>query len=145
MKHVVRLLALGAILAGAGASAQTAAFDMKGTWKGTGEAIVDGHGTHHPAGSTAKPAGPYRLRELHFTYKIDGQEGKRFWGTVSSEHEANQRMIGSLSADGKWIYIAGKDGILDGTVVDSDTIQMCYRQVSVAVAIVACNEMKRQK
>lgn len=108
MKHVVRLLALGAILAGAGASAQTAAFDMKGTWKGTGEAIVDGHGTHHPAGSTAKPAGPYRLRELHFTYKIDGHEGKRFWGTVSSEHEANQRMIGSLSADGKWIYTAAR-------------------------------------
>ena len=40
---------------------------------------------------------------------------------------------------------AGKEGILDGQIVDPDTIEMCHRQVIATAAIVGCNQMKRQK
>jgi hypothetical protein len=129
------------------ASAQTPpVLDMKGTWTGTGAAIIDGPTTYHPPGATGtKPSGSYRLREVTYTYKIDGQDGKRFWGTVSSDAVANERLIGSLSYDGKWIYMVGREGYLDGQVIDNDTIQMCYRHVNATSAIVGCNQMKRVK
>ncbi len=41
--------------------------------------------------------------------------------------------------------MAGKEGLLDGQIVDPDTIEMCYRQVTATAAIVGCNQMKRQK
>ena len=124
------------LLAGA-AAAQTAPapalFDMKGTWKGTSEGIV--------AGS----AGTFQLRTATYTYKFEGQDGKRFWGTASSDLVTNERLIGSLSNDGKWIYMAGQDGILDGQIVDADTIEMCYRHANATSAVVGCNRMKRVK
>jgi hypothetical protein len=150
-RHTTRCAAISTIativvLAAAPSWAQTPApLDMKGTWKGTGEAIIDGLPTAHPpAAAGTSSAGNYRLRATTYTYKIEGQDGRRFWGTVTSD-AVNERLLGSLSADGKWIYMAGKDGILDGQFVDADTIEMCYRQVTATAAIVACNQMKRQK
>ena len=150
MQRLTRLIGLAMIsvlATAAGSSAQSPPmFDMKGTWKGTGDAIIDGLTAYHPPGAAGtKPSGNYRLRAVTYTYKIDGQDGKRFWGTVSSDAVANERLIGSLSNDGRWIYMVGKDGFLDGQIVDPDTIQMCYRQVNTASAIVGCNEMKRVK
>jgi hypothetical protein len=150
MLHMTRLVALAMLMVmatTAGSVAQTPPpFNMKGTWKGVGEAIMDGAPPLHPQDAPGgRPAGPYRLREANWTYKIDGQDGRRFWGTVSSDVASNERLIGSLSRDGKWIYMAGKAGILDGTIVDQDTIEMCYRHANAASALVNCNEMKRVK
>ncbi len=141
--RVSGLAAASLLFLGGAAGAQTY-IDMKGTWKGTGEAIVDGPSIHHPPSAAAKPAANYRLRVQTYTYKIDGQDGRRFWGTVSGEF-ASERLVGSFSANGKWVYMAGQQGLLDGEVIDADTIQMCYREASAALAVVACNEMKRQK
>ena len=150
MSRLACIGAIGAVVLTAGAAvAQTspasAVFDMKGTWKGNNEAIVDGPATHHPPGVEAKPAGTYRLRQQNITYKFDGQEGRRFWGTMGSEQQSNIRMIGTLSVDGKWIYMVSKEGYLDGQVVDADTIEMCYRHVNATSAVVGCNLMKRVK
>ena len=65
MSRVACIVAIGAVVLTAGAAlAQTspapAVFDMKGTWKGNNEAIVDGPATHHPPGVEAKPAGAGR-------------------------------------------------------------------------------------
>jgi hypothetical protein len=150
MRRVVYIIALGTVvLTAAIARAQTslapAIFDMKGTWKGNNEALVDGPATHHPAGVDSKPAGPYRLRQQMITYKFDGQDGKRFWGTMSSEQVANIRMLGTLSADNKWIYMVSKEGYLDGQIIDANTIEMCYRHANETSAVVGCNVMKRVK
>ena len=136
------VLALGLVVTAAPTSAQV--IDLKGTWKGTGEGIVDGRGArpHSPGHDTSTP---HRLRTQEFVYKFDGQDGKRFWGTISSEYAGSLRIIGSLSFDGKWIYVAAHEGLADGVVVDNDTIQMCYRHVTSATAVVSCNELKRQK
>jgi hypothetical protein len=149
MRHTTLRAAIAALIVVAATTpswAQAPApLDMKGTWKGSGEAIIDGLTNAHPQGAAGiSPAGSYRLRAATYTYKIEGQDGRRFWGTVSSD-AVNERLLGSLSADGKWIYMVGKDGLLDGQIVDADTIEMCYRQVTATAAIVGCNQMKRQK
>lgn len=124
--------------------AQTAPPDLKGVWKGTGEAIVDGAHITHPRTAEAKPAGSYRLRKQEYSFRIEGQDGRRFWGTIQAE-QANIPMLGSLSSDGKWIYIASRAGLIDGTVTDDDAIELCYRQVTPAAMTVGCADLQRQK
>jgi len=159
VKHSIRSFAFTAALLAAGAAlAQTAAPapapaqaaapavpDLKGTWVGKGESIVDGPAGHHPPGATAKPASTYRLREDTFTVRIEGQDGKRVWGTVSSPQRANERLIGSVAADGRTVYFVTGEGYIDGVVTDANTMDICYRHVLPASAVVACNKWIRQK
>jgi hypothetical protein len=127
------------------AAAATAIPDLKGTWVGKGEAIVDGPAGHHPPGVTAKPASTYRLREETFTVRIEGQEGKRVWGTVASSQRVAERLIGSVAADGKTVYFVTGEGYIDGVVINANTMDVCYRHVLPGSAVVACNQWVRQK
>ena len=148
MNRLIGALGLGvAVAVGSGpAAAQTPpVIDLKGTWKGKGEGILEGATVHSPGHAQAQPAGKYRLRAIDFTFKVEGQEGRRFWGTVTSEHAADTRWIGSVSPDGKWIYVVGHSGFGDASIVDGDTFQMCFRDVKPTLAIVGCSEVKRQK
>lgn len=139
------LAAAAAMMATGEAGAQTIT-DMKGTWTGTAEAIVDGPAQHHPAPGApgTKPAGKFRLSEQAFTLAIEGQTGRRFWGTTSSASKT-ERIIGSLSVDGKTIHMADDDGLMDGTIVDADTFNVCYRHVNAGSAVVACAVVSRKK
>lgn len=142
------ILASGvALLIAGSAAAQTAGppANLVGTWKGHNEALVDGPATHHPPDAKGQPAGRYRLRQQQITYKIEGQDGRRFWGTMSSEHQANTRLLGTLSHDGKTIYLVSKEGYLDGQIIDGDTIETCYRHAVPESAVIGCNLMKREK
>ena len=120
-------------------------FDMKGTWQGFNEGLVDGPAAHHPAGATTTPAGRFRIHRQTFTYTIDGQEGRLFWGSMGSDNQKNIRILGTLSNDGKWVYMVSKEGYIDAQVVDANTIESCYRHVNTESAVVGCNLMKRQK
>ena len=140
-------LAVAATLAWPGAVlAQTPPpFDMKGTWQGNNEGLVDGPAMHHPKDANSRPAGKYRIDRQTFTYTIDGQDGRLFWGTVGGQFVKNIRVLGTISNDGKWIYMVNKDGYIDAQVIDADTIDACYRHVNAESAVVGCNLMKRQK
>ena len=140
-------IGLALVVSSSLAMAQTGGtiLDMKGTWVGTNVGLVDGPAFHHPPGVQTTPAGPYRLNRQKFTYKFDGQDGRNFWGTMSSEQLAGVRMLGALSIDGKTIYMVSKEGHLDGQVIDGDTIEMCYRHANERSAVIGCNVMKRQK
>ena len=120
--------------------------DMKGTWIGQAEAIVDGPAQHHPAPGAAgtAPAGKYRLSEPTFTLVIEGQSGRRFWGTTSSATHT-ERLLGSLSFDGKRIHMVDDDGYNDGVMIDADTFESCYRHITATSAVVACAIAKRKK
>jgi hypothetical protein len=37
------------------------------------------------------------------------------------------------------------EGYVDGTLVDANTVDLCYRHVTPASAVVACNKWVRQK
>ena len=97
---------------------------MKGGWSGTGKAIVQGLAAHHPPAEASKPAAGARLREVTFTYKIDSQDGPRFWGTMSSPYRTEPVI---------------------GVVADNDTIDTCFRQRLPDSAVAACNLIKRSK
>jgi len=139
------VVATGMAAAFAIGAAEAQTLDLKGTWKSTADTIVSGPGLHHPPGATARSAGPHRLRQQTFTFVVEGQDGKRFWGYSSSDHAAKVPFVGSLSPDGKWVYLAAGNGLIDGTVVDDDTLQTCYRQASPQTFMVGCSEWKRQK
>lgn len=125
------------------ASAQT--FDMKGTWTGTSKTIVNGPAGHHPSSVASKPAGGNRLTELAFTTKIEGQDGNRVWGSLSSP-AATDPVIGVISPDGKQLRLILKGrGVIEGTIVDPDTINIFYTEEHNGVAVAATNTWKRQK
>ena len=128
MRFIGIVAAFAAGLAAVAATAQTtgspAVFDMKGTWTGTRDNITDGATPQIPASAQGSPAGTYRLTRGNVTYKVEGQDGRRFWGTISSDQSgAATRLIGSLSVDGKWIYMVGVIGYVDAQVIDADTIE----------------------
>jgi hypothetical protein len=120
-------------------------FDMKGVWQGNNEGLVDGPATHHSKEVTSRPAGKFHIDSQPFTYTIDGQDGRFFWGTMASQFVKNIRMLGTVSNDGKWVYMVTKQGYIDAQVVDHDTIDACYRHVNAESAVVGCNLMRRQK
>ena len=136
---------IAAALAAGPAGAQRI-FDMRGTWVGIAEAIVDGPANHHPPPGAAgiKPAGRFRLSQQEFTVEIVGQEGRRFWGTTASSTR-RERLIGSLAVDGRTLYMADDDGLIDGTVVDANTLEICYRHVTGQSAVVACARLTRKQ
>jgi hypothetical protein len=137
------LVALSAVGTTASVQAQTE-FDMKGGWSGTGKSVVLGLAPSHPVGEPSKPAGMARLREVTFTYKIEGQDGPRFWGTLTSPYQTIP-VIGTISADNKRVYFVDQNGMMDGVVVDNDTIDTCYRQLKPEGLVAACNLMRRTK
>ena len=145
MGYRASIVALGVALLGATPAAAQRVFDMRGTWTGLAEAIVDGPANHHlpPGAAGVKPAGRFRLSQQQFTVVIDGQEGRRFWGTTASSTR-RERLIGSLSFDNRTVHMVDDDGMLDGTVVDGNTLEVCYRHVKSDSAVVACTRLTRQ-
>jgi hypothetical protein len=47
--------------------------------------------------------------------------------------------------DGKTIYFVTQDGFIDAVLTDPNTMDICYRHVEPASAVVAFNHMVRQK
>ena len=144
MVNRLSLLCVTAVVAWSGA-ASAQSFDMKGTWVGTSKSIVSGLAAHHPATVAAKPAGDNRLTEVPFTTRIEGQDGNRVWGTNSSP-AATLPVIGVISADGKQLRLIVKGrGIVEGAIVDPDTIEIFYTEDNNGIAVAATNTWKRQK
>lgn len=133
-----------AVLTMADSAFSQSVVDMKGEWSTTGQAVVQNAGAHHPTNEPGKTVGEYRLREVKFTYKIEGQDGARFWGSLTSPYRT-ERLMGSIAGDGKHVYMVDQDGIIDGVLVDADTIDVCYREIKPASAVVSCNVVKRVK
>jgi hypothetical protein len=139
MRKILVALALSASIAASGATAQTAAPDMKGTWMGTAEAIVTGKTKHHAPRQSGKPM----LSTVQLTYVISGQDGHRFWGTLSSVH-SKEMLTGVVGLDGKTVVLRISEGEARGTLVDPDTMQVIYSAGGPA-SVVAVNTIRRQK
>ena len=113
--------------------------NMKGTWVGTSHSIVKGTTRHHAAATGSQPL----LDEIQFTYVIDGQDGNRFWGVLSSPM-SEETMTGVVGLDGKRVVARTSEGEIDGVLTDPDTIQLIYSAGGEAPAV-AVNTMRRQK
>jgi hypothetical protein len=140
-RSVTALALILAATAGSGiVAAQGAApMNLKGTWVGLSESIVRGSPMHHaPAPSNAP-----ELDNVLFTYTISGQDGRRFWGKVSSPRNT-ELVTGVIGLDGKTIVAEDSDGLMQGTIIDPDTIDIIYAHTGTST-VVAVNRLKRQK
>lgn len=148
MQNTVKklVIATGVVfVAGAGAFAQEAP-DLKGTWTGPFRTAILGNNAHHPG--TQKPTDPARVREIDFTFDIEGQDGRLVWGTSWSNPERKEPFVATISADGKSFIGADTDGSLTATINGSDGVSLCYTQTGLgpSQAIVAsCGELTRAK
>ncbi|MEH6718470.1 MAG: hypothetical protein V7704_06275 [Aurantimonas endophytica] len=121
------------------ASAQDAAAlpDLKGNWVGTSETVLLGSAAHHEDGE----AGP-RLSEMEFTMAVEGQDGRRFWGTFTSA-TSNETFIGIIGFNGKSIVARDTDGLIDGVLSDEDTMEVIYSHTGDST-VVAATTFERQ-
>lgn len=114
--------------------------DLKGTWVGTSESIVTGMSKHHDAPESDKPL----LDNIEFTYVVDGQDGHRFWGTLTSPN-FEEDMTGVIAKDGKTIVARTSEGEVRGTITDPDTIDLIYSAGGRNMTVVAVNSWKRTR
>lgn len=143
MKRLVQASALVLLCTGCdrmAASADSKPLDLRGHWVGTSESIVRGAPPHHASQTGANPL----LDNVRFDFNIIGQDGRRFWGTVSSTKSDAEPLVGVIAYDGKTIVAEDTDGTLQGTIVDADTIDGVYSHTG-ASTVVAANRIKRQK
>jgi hypothetical protein len=126
-------------LAGTAAAQDTTQLpDLKGRWVGTNEAIVQGTPLHHGSDGD-KP----RLNSLEFTMTIEGQVGRRFWGTAASQRD-REPILGVIGFDGKSFVAQDTDGMIQGSLVDQDTMELIYHHTGSSI-VVAAARIKRQR
>src|SRR3712207_1919223 len=102
-------------LAGTAAAQDTTQLpDLKGRGVGTNESIVQGTPVHQDS-DASRP----RLDALECTLTVEGQDGRRFWGTVASQRD-REPIVGVIVFDGKALVARDSDGMVQGTLVDRD-------------------------
>ncbi len=144
MTHLRRGVMLALLVTGGTAAQAAETLDMKGTWRPTvGAHLLDGPTRHRESGVRAVP-GHSRLERnaTTFTFKIDGQDGRAFWGNHGST-KVTETLMGVLSVDGKRFVMVDEDGRFDGTVVDANTLDYCYAHITPTDRAVACGVLVR--
>ena len=114
--------------------------DLKGTWKGTNEAVVLGQGAHHP--NPGGQAGP-RTTNTDFTVTFAGQDGRRFWGTIASP-TATEPLLGVFASDRQTLYMADVDGYTIAKLTSDGKIDMCYLRSGKDMTLAACLLLAKQ-
>ncbi len=145
----MKVFALALLIASASiAHAQEAIPDLKGTWVGTSTAVVFGNNGYHPG--TETPTDPPRVREVGFTMKIEGQQGRVLWGEAwATDNPAVKDTLAlAIASDNKTIVGADNDGAHYLTLVGPDRIERCYAHPGTSPShsiVAACGFLERQK
>ena len=102
--------------------AQDAIPDLRGEWRSDTLSIVAGSTPYNPArpGDT-RP----RVLEGEFTLTVEGQDGRRFWGTISGAR-AKEKFIGALSRDNKTGIGSDEDGTFLTNLIGPNALERCY-------------------
>jgi len=114
--------------------------DLVGTWTTKSEAglIIRGNQT----GQTTHHTNAFST--LNAEAVITKQQGRIMHGTFKSG-KATENFIAAIGPDNKTIYYADEDGLLEGKIIDKDTIESVYRHVTPADAVVAIGVWTRKK
>jgi hypothetical protein len=75
---------------------------------------------------------------------VTKQQGRIIHGAVKSDR-ATKNFVGAIGTDNKTIYYADEDGLLEGKLIDKDTMEIVYRHVTPADAVVAVGIWTRKK
>jgi hypothetical protein len=146
MKHLRAIGVIAILLTGGETALAQEVVDLRGTWIPVqGAHIIDGPSRHSQSG-IAPVAGNDTLRRdtSTFVFHFEGQEGRTFWGMLSSA-KVSEKLIGAISVDGKRFVITDEDGTFSGTVVNADTLDYCYTHITPTDRAVACGLLARKK
>jgi hypothetical protein len=127
MKHLVVLAVCSGLFAAptiAMAQDTSGYPDMRGQWKGPTDAVVLGRDAfhHHDAkGNASEP----RTSQTEFTFTIKGQDGRKFWGEVSSKETA-EPVVGVFASDKQTVHWVDTDGYAVGKLLGRDKFEYCY-------------------
>jgi hypothetical protein len=120
--------------------------DLKGTWSGPWKSVVYGNNAHHPGRQTI--ADPPRLRDVTFTFEIQGSEGRLFWGQHWSNPSIKEPFAAIIMPDGKTIVGSDTDGSLSGSLAGPDRIELCYTHTAMSPSksiVAGCGVAQRSR
>ena len=126
LKRTLRLMAvLGAILmAPLPGLAEEHWPNLLGTWEGHTQADAVGNTTHHGNGPHDAP----RMVDTRFVIHINDQVGRRFSGTIESNHTGGQRVtfVGTFTNDQRSATIVDSDGTQQFHLIGDNEFNLCY-------------------
>jgi hypothetical protein len=126
--------------AGVAVAQGVAPIDIKGRWVAMSDAIVRGNAPHHAPAA----GGGIRTDHIQITYTITNQDGRRFWGTISTKR-GDEPIMGVIGFDGKTVVARDNDGLYQGNIIDRDTIDVIYSHANKDSVVVAAHRFTRQK
>ncbi|MBT6204819.1 MAG: hypothetical protein P8Q36_06190 [Alphaproteobacteria bacterium] len=110
--------------------------ELIGVWTGTTEAVVIGDPLHHQPGEMP------HLSMVALTITIEGQDGRRFWGTIASpDHTEN--LVGVIANDLHTLYFADSDGYAAIQLIRSDVMDQCYLHATADTQDAGCTTFLR--
>lgn len=114
--------------------------DLVGTWtvKGEGGVIIRGD---KPGPTTHYKDG---FGSLDAEAVVTKQQGRIMHGIFKSP-SASEKFIAAIGPDNTTIYYADQDGFIDGKIINKDTIEVVYRQVTSVDTVVAVGIWTRKK
>jgi hypothetical protein len=114
--------------------------NMIGTWTGTFNATVMGSAAHHILPN--KSDKEITFNKVPFNLVIDRQDGINFSGIISTRTH-KEVILGAISPDFQGGVMVDDDGTHAFKMIDANTIQNCYVQLS-KPKVAACWIGKKQ-
>ena len=124
------------------AQAQSAP-DLKGAWTGKVRSVIIGSNPHHPPSG---PADAPRVREVTFTFEIEGQDGSLLWGKSWSSPDRKEPFVASITWDGKTIIGTDTDGTITMRIAGRGRMDLCYIHPAASPShsmVASCGTMQR--
>ena len=135
-----------AILASAIPVAAQTVPDLKGAWSGQWKTVIVGRNAHHPARGAAAKAP--RVREITFTFEVEGQDGALLWGKSWSNPARKEAFAATVTGDGKTIIGSDFDGTLSLSIGGADRLDGCYTHSALGPSksiVASCGAMQRSR
>ena len=88
------------------------------------------------------------MREITFTYEIDGQDGRLIWGKSFSDPARKEPFVATMTGDGRTIIGADTDGSLTMRIGGRHRIEACYVHPANSASqsmVASCGTLKRAR
>lgn len=139
------LAAIALMMSGAAALADNLP-DLKGMWSGQWRTVIFGNNEHHPGRQT--PAEAPRVRDITFTFHIEGQDGGLIWGKSWSDPARPEPFAAIVTADGRTIIGSDMDGSLSMSIAGADRLTGCYTHTALGPSksiVASCGAIQRSR
>ncbi|WP_421723813.1 hypothetical protein [Bauldia sp.] len=127
------LLGLAAVLVSRPALSDDSYPDLRGSWKGTVEAVSVDQG---------QPAPKPEFGSYTASFEITEQEDRRFAGQYTFEGGGPKWIVGIITDPGRFLW-SEPGGIAMGTIEGADAISFCYLRSTEFDQIASCERYQR--